>query len=94
LAELYLGELMADDPAARALRMRTLSRVQALFEPVPIDAAIATVFAELVAEARRSGRRPKIMDTWIAATAVALELNVYTQDEDFEVIPRVVVTRV
>jgi predicted nucleic acid-binding protein len=94
LAELYLGVLMADDPAARALRTRTLSAVQALFEPVPIDANIATVFAELVAEARRSGRRPKIMDTWIAATAVALELPVYTQDEDFEVIPRVVVTRV
>jgi len=51
------------------------------------------VFAELVAEARRSGRRPKIMDTWIAATAVALELPVYTQHDDFLVIPRVAVNR-
>ncbi len=89
LAELHLGVLMADDPTVRALRLRTLSAVQALFEPVPIDASIAEVFAELVAEAGRLGRRPKIMDTWIAATAVALELPLYTQDEDFLAIPRV-----
>jgi predicted nucleic acid-binding protein len=78
LAELHLGVLMADDPTIRARRLRTLSGVRSLFEPVPIDSSIAEVFAELVAEARRSGRRPKIMDTWIAATAVALELPVYT----------------
>jgi predicted nucleic acid-binding protein len=61
---------------------------------VPIDAGTAEVFAELVAEARRSGRRPKIMDIWIAATAVALELPLYTQDDDFLGIPRVEVHRV
>ena len=82
LAELHLGVLMADDPTIRAQRLRTLSAVRSLFDPVPIDPGIAEVFAELVAEARRSGRRPKIMDTWIAATAVALELPLYTQDED------------
>jgi predicted nucleic acid-binding protein len=94
LAELHLGVLMADDPTARAQRLRTLTAVQALFEPVPIDAGVAEVFAELVAEARRAGRRPKIMDTWIAATAVALELPVFTQDEDFLDITRVAVHRV
>jgi predicted nucleic acid-binding protein len=94
VAELHLGVLMADEPTARAMRLRTLSAVQTLFEPVPIDAGIAAVFAELVAEARRSGRRPKIIDTWIAATAVALELPVYTPDDDFLGIPRVAVNRV
>jgi predicted nucleic acid-binding protein len=94
LAELHLGVLMADDPAIRAQRLRTLASVEALFEPLPIDPAVARTFAELVAEARRQGKRPKIMDTWIAATGVALDLPVYTQDEDFVASPRVKVVRV
>jgi predicted nucleic acid-binding protein len=56
---------------------------------MPIDATVARAFAEIVAEARRQGRRPGIMDTWIAATAVAHNLALYTQDEDFRGIPRV-----
>jgi predicted nucleic acid-binding protein len=52
IAELHLGVLMADNPRIRAVRLRTLSAVQALFEPLPIDAAIARTFAEIVAEAR------------------------------------------
>ena len=94
VAELHLGVLMADDPAIRALRLRTLTSVEAPFEPLPIDAAVARTFAELVAEARRQGRRPKIMDTWIAATGVALDLPVFTQDDDFLAIPRVRAVRV
>jgi predicted nucleic acid-binding protein len=93
-AELHLGVLMADDPDVRARRLRTLASVQALFEPLPITPAVAQTFAELVAEARRQGRRPKVMDTWIAATAVAHDLPVYTQDNDFRTIPRVRVVRV
>jgi predicted nucleic acid-binding protein len=94
IAELHLGVLMAEDPQIRAQRLRTLSAVEALFEPLPIDAAVARAFAELAAEARRQGKRPKITDTWIAATAVALDLPVYTQDEDFLAIPHVQVIRV
>jgi len=94
VAELHLGVLLADDPTIRAQRLRTLSSVQALFEPLPIDSAVARIFAELVAEARRQGKRTKIMDTWIAATAVTHDLPVYTQDDDFLAIPRVRVIRV
>lgn len=94
LAELHLGVLLTEDPHVRAQRLRTLSSVEALFEPLPVDAAVARTFAEIVAEARRQGRRPKIMDTWIAATAVTHGLPVYTQDEDFLAIPRVHVIRV
>ena len=75
----------------RARRLRTLTVVQRTFEAIT---EIAQAFTELVAEARRLGRRPKIMDTWIAATAVASDLAVFTQDEDFESIPRVRVCRV
>jgi predicted nucleic acid-binding protein len=94
LAELYLGVLMAEDPAIRAQRLRTLSEVESLFEPLPIDTAVGRAFAELAAEARRQGRRPRIMDTWIAATAVTHGLPVYTQDDDFAGIPRGRVVRV
>ena len=94
IAELHLGVLMAEDPDVRARRLRTLSAVETAFEPLPIDVDVARVFAEVVAEARRQGRRPKIMDAWIAATAIAHDLPVYTQDDDFEVIPRVRTVRV
>jgi predicted nucleic acid-binding protein len=94
VAELHLGVLMAEDPTSRAQRLRTLSAVMALFDPLPIDSSVARAFAELVAEARREGRRPKIMDTWIAATAVAHGIPVYTQDDDFLAIPQVQVVRV
>ena len=94
VAELHLGVLMADEPTIRAQRLRTLSSVDALFEPLPVDAGVARLFAELAAEARRQGKRPKIMDTWIAATALAHDLPVYTQDDDFLAIPRVRVVRV
>jgi predicted nucleic acid-binding protein len=94
VAELHLGVLMADDPAVRMQRLRTLTSVEALFEPLPVDVSVARTFAELVAEARRQGRRPGIMDTWIAATAVVHGLPVYTQDDGFLSIPRVRAIRV
>lgn len=93
VAELYLGVLMADEPAIRARRLRTFSSVESLFEPLQIGPDVARTFAELVAEARRGAGRPKIMDAWIAATAVAHELPVYTQDDAFLTIPQVRVVR-
>jgi len=94
IAELHLGVLMAHGLSTRARRLRTLTAVQNAFEPIPIDAEVARMFAEIVAEARRDGKRPKIMDTWIAATALAHDLPIYTQDEDFVSIPKVRVERV
>lgn len=94
VAELQLGILMTDDPGVRAVRVRTLASLEALFQPLPVDRVVAGLYAELTAVARRQGRRPGIMDTWIAATAVAHNLPVYTQDDDFLQIPRVQVIRV
>jgi predicted nucleic acid-binding protein len=65
VAEIYLGVLVAERAAVRAQRLRTLTSVQRLFEPLPVDSEVARAFAEIVAQARREGRRPKIMDTWI-----------------------------
>jgi predicted nucleic acid-binding protein len=94
IAELYLGVLMADDPDIRATRLRTLGAVEREYEPLPVDEAVARIFAEVVARARRQGRRPKVPDAMIAATAAAHRMPVYTQDGDFDGIPGVRVVRV
>lgn len=40
------------------------------------------------------GQVTRIMDTWMAATAVAYDLPVYAQDADFGAIPKAHVRRV
>ncbi|MGH7987931.1 MAG: PIN domain-containing protein [Candidatus Binataceae bacterium] len=89
LAELHLGVLMAQGQSSRARRLRTLAAVQHSFEPLPIDAEVARAFAEIVAAAGARGQRPKIMDAWIAATAMSHGLIVFTQDKDFASIPQI-----
>lgn len=84
LAELELGVHLASSEAARGRRLRTLQATQATYVALHIDPAVASAFAELVATARRAGRRPKVQDTWIAATARAHAVPVYTQDGDFD----------
>lgn len=93
VAELRIGVLVAADPSVRAERMRTLTEVEAL-EPLPVDDDVAREFAEIVAEARRQRRHPKILDALIAATARAVGVPVFTQDADFDEIPGVQVRRV
>jgi len=84
LAELELGVHLAASDEVRGRRLRTLQATQGTYVALPVDQAVASAFAELVATARRGGRRPKIQDTWIAATARALGVAVYTQDGDFD----------
>lgn len=93
VAELRIGVLVAAEPSARAQRMRTLTEVESL-AALPVDDDVAREFAEIVAEARRQRRRPKILDSLIAATARALDVPVYTQDADFDDIPGVRVVQV
>jgi predicted nucleic acid-binding protein len=84
LAELELGVHLASSEAVRGRRLRTLRATQVTYVALPIDDAVASAFAELVAEARRGGRGPKVQDIWIAATARVQEVPVYTQDMDFD----------
>lgn len=93
VAELRIGVLVASEPSVRAQRMRTLTEVEGL-AALPVDDDVAREFAEIVAEARGQRRRPKILDSLIAATARALDVPVYTQDADFDHIPGVRVVRV
>jgi predicted nucleic acid-binding protein len=84
LAELELGVHLAGSEAARGRRLRTLQAARATYVALPVDEGVASAFAELVATARRAGRRPKVQDAWIAATARAHGVPVYTQDSGFD----------
>jgi predicted nucleic acid-binding protein len=87
VAELQLGIHLATADDTRARRLRTLEAAQRAYVALPIGEEIASAFAEIVASARGSARRPKVMDAWIAATAHAHAVPVYTQDDDFAAFP-------
>lgn len=93
VAELRVGVLVAEEPDVRAQRMRTLSEVERI-DALPVDDDVGRAFAEIVAAARQDGRRPKILDALVAATARALGVPVYTQDADFDGMAGVEVRRV
>jgi hypothetical protein len=93
-AELELGVLRAKDPAARALRLRTLSRVRAEYPLLVVDDETASCFAQLADAELRAGRKLRRHDTWIAATALRHNAAVLTQDDDFSAFPSVSVIRV
>jgi len=94
LAELTLGVHLATAEDVRARRLATVNAVRSAYVALPIDENVAAAFAELVAGARRIGRRLKVQDAWIAATARAHEVAVCTQDADFDDLPGLVVVRV
>lgn len=83
IAELELGVLMARDAGARGRRLRTLTEVRSLAGALPIDERTASTYAQLAANVLAEGRKPRIHDTWIAATALANGAEVWTQDADF-----------
>ncbi len=79
--ELRAGVLSARDLDARDQRLRTLSWVMGL-EVVPVDLAVADAWARLRVELRDRGLRMPVNDAWIAATAIALDVPLVTQDDD------------
>jgi predicted nucleic acid-binding protein len=94
LAELTLGVHMAQSEEIRARRLATMSALRSAYVPLPVDEEVAAAFAELVAAARRAGRRLRVQDAWIAATARAHAVAVVTQDSDFDDLPGLDVVRV
>jgi predicted nucleic acid-binding protein len=83
IAELELGVLMARDAETRGQRLRTLSEVRLVAGALPIDERTASAYAQLAANVLGEGRKPRIHDTWIAATALVNDAEVWTQDADF-----------
>ncbi len=94
LAELEVGVLVADDADTRATRLGTLVAVRERAEGLEADSAVASMYARLAAAALGAGRRPRVHDTWIAATAAVHDAAVWTQDEDFGAFESVEVVRV
>jgi len=81
LAELRVAILNETDWRRQACRLDTLERALRV-RPVRIDERIAYHWAVL-RSAARSRSDSRINDLWIAATALALEVPVITQDEGF-----------
>ena len=71
LAELHFGVLVAPDPDERARRSLRLGVIEATFDPLPLDAAVAREWGRLAAAVTARGGRPRrrAMNLAIAATA-------------------------
>lgn len=85
LTELLVGVRRAGDGPLRELRELTL-RYARRFIALPYDAVVAERLAALLATARSRGRRAGAMDAIIAATALAHDLSVWTQDDDLAIL--------
>lgn len=84
LAELTAGPLVAGSAAEAARRQARLQEVEATFEPIPFDGAVARSYGLVVAAVVREGRKPRsrFADLLIAATAHANGLDLYTRNGD------------
>jgi len=82
IGELRAGVLAAADTATRDRRLSTLSAALAL-RPMPIDEDVAAAWARLRLTLRDEGCRMPVNDSWIAATAMAHDVAIVTQDDDF-----------
>ena len=82
LAELHFGVLVASDQRSRAERLRRLALVERLFDPLPVDEAVARSYGLLAAAVVGAGRRPRAhaIDLLIAATAHAHQASLYTRN--------------
>ena len=82
LAELYFGTLIASDPDERARRAQRLGVVEATFDPLPVDAAVAREWGRLAAAVSERGGQPRrrAIDLAIAATANVHGVPLLTAD--------------
>lgn len=85
VAELEAGVLAASDTEIRHRRLMTARAVSGL-HPLPIDTAAASQWARLRVLLHEAGRRANVNDLWIASVALAHDLPVVTQDDDFDVL--------
>jgi hypothetical protein len=93
IGELRAGVLAAGDVDTRDRRLATLTQALAL-EPVPVDERVADAWARLRVQLRDRGQRMPVNDSWIAATAIALQVPVVTQDDDYLELPGLAVIHV
>jgi predicted nucleic acid-binding protein len=83
MAELAAGPHATTDRAERARRQDRLQRAEATFVPLPVDAAVARAYGRVYAAVGAAGRKARghrTLDLFIAATAVAAGLPLYTRN--------------
>jgi toxin FitB len=96
LAELHFGVLVAADPDERARRAQRLGVIEATFDPLPVDAAVAREWGRLAAAVAERGGQPRrrAVDLVIAATANVHGVPLLTADTaDLAIIDDLVDTR-
>lgn len=82
IGELRAGVLATNDVKIRDQRLSTLTAAMTL-DPVSVDDDVAAQWARLRVLLRDSGQRMAVNDSWIAATAMALDVPIVTQDDDY-----------
>lgn len=85
MAELGAGPHAATDADERARRQDRLQRAEAAFDPLPFDLEAARAYARVCAAIMPAGRKargPRAVDLWIAATACAHDLPLFTRNID------------
>jgi len=82
LAELHFGVLVAAEPDERARRAQRLGVIEATFDPLPVDAAVAREWGRLAAAVAERGGQPRrrVVDLLIAATANVHDVPLLTAD--------------
>ena len=85
LTELGVGVRRAAGEPIPGLREARVGRARR-FIALPYDERVAERLADLLATARDRQRRAGAMDAIIAATALAHDLAIWTQDDGFEVL--------
>ncbi len=81
IGELRAGVLAASTVEARDRRLGTLTAALRL-DPIAVDEAVASEWARLRVLLRDAGQRMPVNDSWIAATAMAHDVPLVTQDDD------------
>jgi hypothetical protein len=82
LAELAAGPAASSDEPERARRQDRLQRVEATFDPLPLDIEAARAYGRVYAAVRAKGRSPRrrFADLLIAAVALANALPLITRN--------------
>ena len=96
LAELHFGVLVADSEDERARRSQRLGVIEATFDPLPVDAAVAREWGRLAAAVVSRGAKPRrrALDLVIAATANVQQVPLLTRNpKDFALISDLVDTQ-
>lgn len=85
LGELYFGVHAAPNAETRSARVGTLESIASL-TTLPVGPGASAHWGRLRLRLKDEGRRINVNDLWIAAVALANEMPVITQDDDFTIL--------